>query len=100
MKRVVDLDALIEKLSEIAEKHDSIALGIYKAISTAKEMGFYEMDVIHCKDCEYWQDNNEGYPNEDCKWNKDETPDADDFCSGASPIRGDNNGDTDEHEDR
>ena len=39
--------------------------------------------LIRCKDCKYWQDNNNGYPVTDCKWNKDETPEADDFCSGA-----------------
>lgn len=37
--------------------------------------------VTRCKDCEYWQDNNGGYPNEECRWREDETPDADDFCS-------------------
>ena len=37
--------------------------------------------VVRCKDCKYWQDNNGGYPHEECRWGKDETPDADDFCS-------------------
>ena len=37
--------------------------------------------VVRCKDCAYWQDNNGGYPNDMCKWKKDETPDADDYCS-------------------
>ena len=40
-------------------------------------------ELIRCKDCLYWQDNNGGYPHEDCKWKGDETPDDDDFCSGA-----------------
>ena len=40
-------------------------------------------EVIRCKDCIYWQDNNDGYPHPDCKWNTDETPDADDFCSAG-----------------
>lgn len=39
------------------------------------------VEVVRCKDCEYWQDNNGGYPHENCKWNADETPDANDFCS-------------------
>lgn len=39
------------------------------------------VEVVRCKDCLYWQDNNGGYPHEDCRWGKDETPDADDFCS-------------------
>jgi hypothetical protein len=38
-------------------------------------------EVVRCKDCAYWQDNNGGYPHEECRWGKDETPDADDYCS-------------------
>ena len=37
--------------------------------------------LVRCKDCEYWQDNNGGYPHEECRWGKDETPDPDDYCS-------------------
>lgn len=37
--------------------------------------------VVRCKDCKYWQDNNGGYPHEECRWGKNETPDGDDFCS-------------------
>lgn len=37
--------------------------------------------VVRCRECLYWQDNNGGYPHEDCRWGKGETPDADDFCS-------------------
>lgn len=40
-------------------------------------------EIIHCRDCRYYQDNNDGYPHIDCKWDSNETPDADDFCSGA-----------------
>lgn len=39
------------------------------------------VEVVRCKDCKYWQDNNGGYPHEECRWGKEETPDADDFCS-------------------
>ena len=40
------------------------------------------VDVVRCKDCRYWQDNQEGhYPNELCPWDKNETPDEDDYCS-------------------
>ena len=38
-------------------------------------------EVVRCKDCKYYQDNNNGYPHDECKWCKDETPNADDFCS-------------------
>ena len=37
--------------------------------------------VVRCKDCKYWQDNNDGYPREECRWGHGETPDANDFCS-------------------
>lgn len=40
-------------------------------------------EIVRCKDCRYYQDNNGGYPHDDCKWNANETPDVDDFCSGA-----------------
>ena len=39
------------------------------------------VEVVRCKDCRFWQDNNGGYPNMNCRWFVDETPDADDFCS-------------------
>ena len=38
-------------------------------------------EVVRCKDCKYYQDNSNGYPHNECKWCKDETPNADDFCS-------------------
>ena len=37
--------------------------------------------VVRCKDCKYWQDNNDGYPHEECRWWHGETPYANDFCS-------------------
>lgn len=40
-----------------------------------------EPAFVFCRDCRYWQDNNNGYPHPDCRWNRDETPDAFDFCS-------------------
>lgn len=48
--------------------------------------------VIWCEDCQYWQDNNGGYPNEECRWREDETPGADDFCSYGKRKDGDENG--------
>lgn len=39
------------------------------------------VEVVRCRDCKYWQDNNGGYPHEECRWGKGETPDEDDFCS-------------------
>ena len=48
-----------------------------------KELPSAQTEVITCKDCKFWQDNNGGYPNMNCRWIDDETPDADDFCSYA-----------------
>ena len=42
-----------------------------------------KQEIVRCKDCVYWQDNNEGYPHKDCKWREDETPDPDDYCSAG-----------------
>lgn len=39
------------------------------------------IEVVRCEDCVFWQDNNGGYPHEECRWCKDETPDAYDYCS-------------------
>ena len=49
------------------------------------EKGYADRDaeIIRCCDCKYWQDNNGGYPHEDCRWGHEETPDPDDFCSFA-----------------
>lgn len=46
------------------------------------------VEVVRCKDCVYYQDNNNGYPHNECRWRSDETPDAYDFCSMAE-RRGD-----------
>lgn len=53
-----------------------------KALGMAIE-ALEQEPIIYCKDCKYWQDNNNGYPVTDCRWNKDETPDANDYCSYA-----------------
>lgn len=41
------------------------------------------VEVVRCKDCKYWQDNNDGYPHQNCKWHMDETPDENDYCSSG-----------------
>lgn len=40
-------------------------------------------EVVRCKDCKYYQDNNGGCLNDMCRWRRDETPDEDDFCSAG-----------------
>ena len=39
------------------------------------------VDVVPCRECRYWQDNNGGYPHPECRWGHGETPDPEDFCS-------------------
>ncbi len=53
---------------------------------SAEELADYLLEAglvlsVRCKNCTYWQDNNGGYPHDECRWRYDETPDADDFCS-------------------
>ena len=91
MARLIDADDL---LAEYDRQHDGEPGRARKLIEDAptinrptrsqfKRMAVqlgYE-PVVHCKDCKYWQDNNDGYPHEECRWGHGETPDADDFCS-------------------
>ena len=46
-------------------------------------------NLVRCKDCRYWQDNNGGYPHPDCRWGHDETPDDEDYCSFGERKDGD-----------
>ena len=48
--------------------------------------------VILCKDCQYWQGNNGGYPHPECRWGNNETPDEDDYCSFAKRLEVSKNG--------
>jgi hypothetical protein len=61
-------------------RDDEKATAIIKAIGQIDD-GLELAPIVRCKDCKYWQDNNGGYPREECRWGKDETPDGDDFCS-------------------
>ena len=47
------------------------------------------VEVVRCKDCKYWQDNNDGYPHQECRWGNCETPDPDDYCSYGELKDGD-----------
>lgn len=40
-----------------------------------------KQELVFCKHCKYYQDNNDGYPHPECRWGNDETPDPEDFCS-------------------
>lgn len=91
MSRLIDADALLaeydrqhegepgkaRKLIEDAPTIDRPTRSQFKRM--AVQLGYEP--VVHCKDCKYWQDNNDGYPHEECRWGHGETPDANDFCS-------------------
>ena len=57
-----------------------------RSINTSSDVA----PVVRCKDCKYWQDNNDGYPHEECRWGHGETPDANDFCSYGERKEGAN----------
>lgn len=83
--RLIDADALKDRLKEYCIDGDTNAgywysiMGIDDCIDNAPTID--AEPVVHCRDCKYWQDNNGGYPHEECRWGKEETPDGDDFCS-------------------
>lgn len=74
--RLIDADALIDALGISDEDI------VFEAI-LEDEPTVDAVQVVRCKDCRYYQDNNNGYPHNECRWRSDETPDADDFCSMA-----------------
>ena len=88
--RLIDGDALIEKFNEKVDMEECLIdartaerFATFCALADAvEEMPTADAEVVvRCKDCKYWQDNNDGYPHEECRWGHGETPDANDFCS-------------------
>ena len=85
--RLIDADALVSALNNGRLKEQTgRAVPFNAGVAFALTMVEYAqtidaVPVVRCKDCRYYQDNNGGYPNADCKWCKDETPDANDYCS-------------------
>lgn len=61
---------------------------IPKSANKGTEIQMDVLPLVLCKDCIYWQDNNDGYPHIGCKWREDETPDPDDFCSAGESKEG------------
>ena len=69
---------------------DDINLAINMAIDALRPVS--RERVILCKDCQYWQGNNGGYPHPECRWGNNETPDEDDYCSFAKRLEVSKNG--------
>lgn len=87
MARYIDADALTAYIKEkhcdkCEQKRRCFYCAVDDALMLLEEADDADVEeVVRCKDCKYWQDNNGGYPHEECRWGKEETPDADDFCS-------------------
>lgn len=79
------MDDLISRQAAIDEAYAVIVDdAVYDVVQVETLEGLPTADaveVVRCKNCRYWQDNNNGYPHEECRWGHDETPDADDYCS-------------------
>lgn len=71
----------MRKVGEVGMKEIIIAYD--ENTEASPVMGDWIGELVRCKDCVYWQDNNDGYPHIGCKWREDETPDPDDFCSAG-----------------
>lgn len=92
MSSYVDKDSLIKRLKNRNYVGNCIFCDYYETCVNRK--GSHKncwkeittsdcIEIIRCKDCKYWQDNNGGYPHPECRWGRGETPDKDDYCSYA-----------------
>lgn len=76
MAEYIDREEYCEKHCRCSNEYcDKVSCPVWKA--PAADVA----PVVRCKDCKYWQDNNDGYPHEECRWGHGETPNANDFCS-------------------
>lgn len=85
--RLIDADELNKfpiRLDHYDKEHGSehFVYGVESVLEYAEYLPTVDaVPVTRCKDCKYWQDNNNGYPHEECRWGHGETPDENDFCS-------------------
>lgn len=81
MSRYIDKDKLLAKYkSDLEYPANPLIWGVVEAVEKAPEEDDV-VEVVRCKDCKYYQDNNGGYPHPECRWSHDETPNEDDYCS-------------------
>ena len=84
ISRQAAIDALDGKIEITGRTNAEAVKGYVRLVKDRLErLPSAQPEIIRCKDCRYYQDNNDGYPHINCKWDANETPDADDFCSGA-----------------
>ena len=80
--RLIDADRAMEIVRDQGIAHpNAYHLTNYATLILREAPTVDAVEVVRCKDCKYWQDNNDGYPHEECRWGHGETPDANDFCS-------------------
>lgn len=82
INRQAAIDA-VNKIAPVNAEYDCTLLDILDVRYVLTELPSAEPEIIRCKDCKYWQDNNGGYFNDECRWWNEETPEPDDFCSYA-----------------
>ena len=85
MSEYIEREALMRNLKQFAPEQLTPLIESLIQKQPAADV----VEVVRCKDCKYWQDNNGGYPHEECKWSENETPDLDDFCSYGERKEGD-----------
>ena len=85
--RLIDADALIARIMidapDFTDGGSSITKAFIMAMIGTRNVTptIDAVQVVRCRDCKYWQDNNGGYPCYECRWGRGETPDAEDYCS-------------------
>lgn len=90
--RLIDADRAMEIVRDQGIAHpNAYHLTNYAMLILREAPTVDAVEVVRCKDCKYWQDNNDGYPHEECRWGHGETPDANDFCSYGERKGGGNN---------
>ena len=45
-----------------------------------------QRDLVMCRECKYWNGNNDGKRAPECRWREDEIPDFDDYCSWGKKV--------------
>lgn len=86
MARLIDADALkIDFYDEYETEDDAYAYGYVSKHQIDMAPTIDAVSVVRCKECIWWINNlTEFSADEDflqCRWNEEESPNADDFCS-------------------
>lgn len=90
-EEAIELKAAVGRLM-YSDNKDTMDYNALIAFIDASLRPVSREQVILCKDCQYWQGNNGGYPHPECRWGNNETPDEDDYCSFAKRLEVSKNG--------